>query len=426
MWDLLKKAVAASLCAAWMSSVSAVPAAQVTKENLAQIMKSAEGGDISSQIGLGYAYFAGEILKKDPEKGLHWLTQAAEGGDTDTMNTLGALYSQGTYIPKDTQKAIYWLDKAATLGSTIATYNLGVFYLAGIGVPKDVDKALVYFQRAANEEHPDALYGVGFILTTQEGRTPEEVSRGVALLNKALELGSASAMHALGTLYRHGRGVPLDKLKAKTLYEKAAASGNDQAKVDLEIMTQELKSASKESPLLSDMRSAHQSALAQQEAADDDRKRWIEVNGALGYKLGLLHHQVFERVKGAGLELGDPKADMKEVNRGRKNVGVWEISVYETDIPGFIQTNDFGRITYAFSLKGYGLVSIDGYVRDKNFESNGRFSPGCMYEVFIASKSKKYKCEEFLAGTRDDEIVEDLLGLLTQEIQSWAQRQKNG
>ncbi|WP_144290388.1 tetratricopeptide repeat protein [Chitinilyticum litopenaei] len=57
-------------------------------------------------------------------------------------------------------------------------------------------------------------------------------------------LGSSMAANNLGVMYRDGRGMPRDLDKARTLFEKAAATGNQKAQENLKKLNESVRAAS--------------------------------------------------------------------------------------------------------------------------------------------------------------------------------------
>lgn len=66
-------------------------------------------------------------------------------------------------------------------------------------------------------------------------------AKTVSILEPLAAQGDACAQNRLADLYKFGKGVPVDNKKALGLYEAAAAQGNNEAKLQAEL----LKSAKK-------------------------------------------------------------------------------------------------------------------------------------------------------------------------------------
>lgn len=86
------------------------------------------------------------------------------------------------------------VSRAAALGSVEDMYELGNLYLFGIGAPK-------------SESDPD--------------------ERAAQFFFEAARRGHAGAQHALGLLYRTGKGVQQDAAEAEKWFRRAAAQGHE-------------------------------------------------------------------------------------------------------------------------------------------------------------------------------------------------------
>mgnify|MGYP000938486791 CR=1 FL=1 len=62
---------------------------------------------------------------------------------------------------------------------------------------------------------------------------PQDLSKANELWRKAADLGCAGACLSLGISYRNGRGVEMDKKKAKHYYELAAMNGSVKARYNV-------------------------------------------------------------------------------------------------------------------------------------------------------------------------------------------------
>ena len=80
-----------------------------------------------------------------------------------------------------------------------------------------------------------AFYQLGGYYKDGINGMPQDQERGNELWLKAGELGSADAYFNLGIAYENGRGVAIDKKKAKHYYELAAMSGSVIARHNLGI-----------------------------------------------------------------------------------------------------------------------------------------------------------------------------------------------
>ena len=239
----------------------------MSPEDVAQVMKYAEGGNASSQVLLGVAYLNGDGgLTRDPAAAAKWFEKAAVQGNGYAEGTLGDLYEDGLGVVRNLKLAFDWREKAANRGNVKAQLDLGKMYLEGLGVPKNSQKALQWLDRSATEGNPDAQYLLGRIYHqgTEDvganrdlgkswldkaslqgsqdaiqfihwiesiGYPLEEVwYNRVPALRKLAEDGDPEAQYQLAQHYAKGSyGVKKDAALALQWYQKAAAGGNPSA-----------------------------------------------------------------------------------------------------------------------------------------------------------------------------------------------------
>lgn len=93
------------------------------------------------------------------------LCAAAQAGDTDAQFELGFCYFLGTGVPKDPTKAAKWFEKAAESRHIKAQIFLGLLYYQGNGVPKSKEEAMKWWRTVleqGNAEDERLLKGVFF------------------------------------------------------------------------------------------------------------------------------------------------------------------------------------------------------------------------------------------------------------------------
>jgi hypothetical protein len=138
------------------------------------------------------------------------------------------------------KKAMQIMRRRAAAGEVAAMYHLGVSYLHGAhGLPRDAAQAFSWLKQAADLGHVMATVAVGTMYCYGQG-TKSSVSRGVARLGRAVELGSDLACYRLGFLYQKGihgcekvakeasfyyAKIPNCTLKALSAAEVAKAAG---------------------------------------------------------------------------------------------------------------------------------------------------------------------------------------------------------
>jgi TPR repeat protein len=146
----------------------------------------AKQGDAKAQFGVGLWYFSGQGGQPDYAKAVEWFSKAAEQGECQAQSKLGMLYFSGQGVTEDEAKAAEWFLKAAQQGDARSQFYTGLL--------------------SQNDAESFKWYG------------------------KAAEQGDADAQYELGLLYFNGQGVPKDHEKAKELFVKAGAQGNERAK----------------------------------------------------------------------------------------------------------------------------------------------------------------------------------------------------
>ena len=59
---------------------------------------------------LGWMYYKGRGLPRDPQKAVTWFRAAADAGDRDGMYWLGEANEEGCGLPKDRSHALFWYE----------------------------------------------------------------------------------------------------------------------------------------------------------------------------------------------------------------------------------------------------------------------------------------------------------------------------
>lgn len=128
------------------------------RAGLSSLTKSAEQGDVESQVGLGRIYLQGiPTVPKDAGRAHGWFTRAAAAHHPSAEYYLGVMSQSGEGVAADPAAAARWFESAAQGGSPHAMFLLANAYRAGAGVPRSDAKALELYARAGELEHPAAL-----------------------------------------------------------------------------------------------------------------------------------------------------------------------------------------------------------------------------------------------------------------------------
>ena len=201
-------------------------------------------GDSKAQNLLGLVNF--EL--KNNSAAQKWLQNAATKGDVKAAYNLGVYF----YVLGDTAKSLRWMHEAESM--TQGKLALGFLYTMS-----DRKRAKEYFSLAANEGNSFAKSHLCALLannqTAQDNKyvpmcqrdvvndlyvtgkfytSPKKfgsVEKAIYYLKPAADQDHAQAMNLLGEMYYQRRG-PSDEQKALEYFERAAAKGNVDAKVN--------------------------------------------------------------------------------------------------------------------------------------------------------------------------------------------------
>lgn len=179
--------------------------------------------DKQAQNSLGWMYYKGEVVVRDPKLAFEWTMKAVNNGNPYGMETLFRMYRDGDGVDKDEQEALKWLEVASRNPDEggVATSELGECYEYGLfGLKKDPSKAFeLYYRSSQKNKCPGKfnrgrchLYGIG---------TAVDVPRAIEWLSKAAEKEDGDdykydllAMALLVKLYSEGTLVEKDDAKA--------------------------------------------------------------------------------------------------------------------------------------------------------------------------------------------------------------------
>ena len=225
---------------------------------------SIHNGEVVAQADLGLAYSQGfgDLLPRDYEKAIGWLTTAVNKGDESpiTLGKLGELLDRkGTSLYQ--RKAYEMYHRAAKQGCTNSQINLAEMYRCRVEgvVNEDIKEAFKWYKMAADEISNDSEPGEVRDLFNQtvkklgdavsgtkqralkflykyylEGDCPEgqpQPTKAVYYLTKAAELGDTEAQLNLGQIYLNGHCEQIkDASKAKRWLRKASANDDVLAK----------------------------------------------------------------------------------------------------------------------------------------------------------------------------------------------------
>jgi TPR repeat protein len=190
--------------------------------------RQAANGSRRAMYQLGRAYAAHNQM---PDAMAAW-RRAADKGSTSAMVELGVLYGTGTGVAKDEGQARKLFERAAQAGNPRGISNLAA--LGGGSAAADPARSRELLAKAA-ETNAEAQYQLGMMLAEGTGGEKDDV-RARALFEKAAAQNHPGALERMGAFALEGRGGAKDKDAAKGYYQRAAALGDENAKAALKKM----------------------------------------------------------------------------------------------------------------------------------------------------------------------------------------------
>jgi len=233
-------------------------------------------GHIDAIIALGEEYVKGTAFKKDYKKVFELFTYAAESNRAFAVYKLATTYSMGIGTQKNDSKACDLYQSSLEYVGSI--YNLGICYANGTGRKKNTHIAFEYLLQAAEKGYVSAYIRLAMyydfditgmknhkkaeywylqfinnldykkankknrysfavakynlsILYKYSNELKHNLQKSLKYLKESASLNFAQAQNDLGVYYLE---VQKDSDKARKMYKKAAAQGNEMAKQNLE------------------------------------------------------------------------------------------------------------------------------------------------------------------------------------------------
>lgn len=191
-----------------------------------QFERRAENGDAEAQYRLATILETGwDSVPADSVRALELMQRSARNGFPPAMNYLGYLYGKGykvgdrELITVDRDSSVMWLRRSADAGDPRAVSNLAYLLL------NDTVSACPSEARLSGQTHNGAD-------TPLKSRAYND-SLAFVYLQKGVSAQIPTAFSMLGDMYRDGRWVKRDTLKAAANYEAALERGLGDAEARL-------------------------------------------------------------------------------------------------------------------------------------------------------------------------------------------------
>lgn len=186
---------------------------------------AATGGDLKSQVILGWWHYVGHYVKRNYAVAAKWYRRAAEQGHPDAQYRIGSMHTIGEGVSRDEKVAFKWYEMAAGQGNSEAQSALGTSYQFGIGVEKDVVEATLWYRTSAEQGNMHAQYKLGMLFFSEDGVT-RDLEEAAIWFKKAAIQGEDQAQYMLGMMYCYGQGVKRSYSEAVPWLKKSAEQGD--------------------------------------------------------------------------------------------------------------------------------------------------------------------------------------------------------
>ncbi|XP_054398013.2 protein sel-1 homolog 2 isoform X9 [Pongo abelii] len=203
------------------------------------------GGNMMSQMILGYRYLSGINVLQNCEVALSYYKKVAdyiadtfeksEGVPVEKVRlTDENLSSNSEILDWDIYQYYKFL---AERGDVQIQVSLGQLHLIGRkGLDQDYYKALHYFLKAAKAGSANAMAFIGKMYLEGNAAAPQNNATAFKYFSMAASKGNAIGLHGLGLLYFYGKGVPVNYAEALIYFQKAAEKGWPDAQFQLGFM----------------------------------------------------------------------------------------------------------------------------------------------------------------------------------------------
>lgn len=203
------------------------PELKNTKEALAHYAKAAGLGNPGAMAALGSRLLSGEEKNRDEKKGREWLKKAVEAKEYSAYLALGD-YEEN--VKKDLKAALAEYERGKDVGQIDCILRTADFYIEGKGVEKDVTRGLALLDKAAEAGNPVASFRLA--VQSLSGEKPNLLV-GYGHLLKAATGNLVEAQNELGLLYLSGKLAAADAAAGVAWLTRAAQGGSAQAQNNL-------------------------------------------------------------------------------------------------------------------------------------------------------------------------------------------------
>jgi TPR repeat protein len=194
--------------------------------------RQCDGGDVNSCEVLGFMLWHGSGAPADPSAAEAIYARVCERDhERLACANVAVMHGRGEGVPKDPAKAARFYELSCRLGDRTACGNLGVAYLSGEGVAADASRGTSILERTCDSGGANACEQLARAVFDKDP------ARALAILDDLCDGDDGTACRSLGVEHYRGRGrVPADRPRAARDFEKACATGADDACVTAALM----------------------------------------------------------------------------------------------------------------------------------------------------------------------------------------------
>jgi TPR repeat protein len=225
---------AEAAAAAASTETAAAVAAAVAPEPDDAASVTALLDDAHALFALAQCFYDGHGMLRNYKKAAALYKMAAKRGHLEAKLQLATrCYRHGHGVARDAGRMLALLESASQRGLVEATYELAMCYqLRNFGYA-DVSKAAKLWTKAKAQGHVGSMVALARFHCA-------DVAQQLAVVKHCMELGDPSACNIMALNYHWGKnGVPVDKIRAMELFEKAAALNHAPAQANLGMLLKE-------------------------------------------------------------------------------------------------------------------------------------------------------------------------------------------
>ncbi|KAM6960529.1 protein sel-1 homolog 3 [Aplochiton taeniatus] len=220
-----------------MGSTPDSPLAYAYYSNIAKQTSSDHLNPSPQQVFVESVYLNNdEVLSLQTNKDhdiFHWLKHQARNGAAEAEQAVARMLFWGQQgVSPDIQTAVRHYERGAVrLGDPMSMYDFAIVLLQGQGVKKDIPRALTFLKKAIALGFAPAMNALGWYYE----RFEKDYQRAVQLWEQADLHGSPDAAMNLGVMYSQGLypGKPADQAMAYKYYLKSAERGHINGAIQL-------------------------------------------------------------------------------------------------------------------------------------------------------------------------------------------------